>query len=265
MGSICNFIPAKGKDDLKPVYFVYETEFKKMRQPFLYPINYMFLVVKGEATLKLLGREYPLSEGMLFFGFPGVPFEVEGNENFTYFYISFMGLRGQELLNELGIDTLHPTRQGFDGIVDFWKNAIRRVNSRNAEILSESVLLYTLSFVNREEDESASKKSDTFIASLITYIDNNYTDPDMTLKKVADIFAYTDKYLSHVFKENMNINFSRYLTRLRVQKALELMNNGRRDITEIATESGFNDAGYFSKVFKKAVGKTPMEYIAGLA
>lgn len=261
LGGVCNFIPAKGKDDLKPVLFVYETEFKRLQQPFIYPINYIFLVVRGEATLKLLSHEYPLSEGTLFFGFPGVPFEIEGSDNFTYTYISFMGLRGREILKELGVDTLHPIRQGFEGLIDFWKNAIRRLDRRNAGILTESVLLYTLSYVKNEEDCDADDKGDAFIESLVSYIDNNYTDHDMSLKKVADIFAYTDKYLSHIFKERMQMNFSVYLTRLRLQKALELMRNGRRDVSEIALECGFSDASYFSKVFKKSVGKTPHEYI----
>lgn len=263
MGDVCNFIPAKGKDDLKSVFFVYETEFKKLRQPFIYPINYMFLAVRGTATLKLLGREHPLKEGTLFFGFPGVPFEIEGSENFTYTYISFMGLRGQEILNELGIDTMHPVRHGFEGQIEFWKNAIRRLDRQNARILTESVLLYTLSYV-KCDDGNTFNKSDAFIESIISYVDNNYTDHNISLKKVADIFAYTDKYLSHIFKERMQINFNVYLTRLRIQKALELMQNGRRDISEIAIQCGFSDAGYFSKVFKKIVGKNPKEYITNL-
>lgn len=262
MGGVCNFIPAKGKDDLRVIHFVYETEFKKLRQPFIYSVYYMFLVVRGEGKLKLLGKEYSLTEGTLFFGFPGVPFEIEGNDSLTYTYISFMGLRAQELLKELGIDTLHPSRQGFEGLIDFWKNAIRRIDRRNAAILSESVLLYTLSFVKgTEEDGDENEKNYGVIEGVISYVDNNYTDPDMSLKKVADIFAYTDKYLSHIFKERMQMNFSVYLTRLRLQKALELMRNGRRDVSEIALECGFSDASYFSKVFKKSVGKTPHEYI----
>ena len=266
MGGVCNFIPAKKNDDLKVVYFVYETDFKKLNQPFMYSTYYIFLVVRGEGRLKLLNKEYPLFEGTLYFGFPGVPFEIEGGDNFTYTYISFMGLRGQTLLKELGVDTLHPVRQGFDFLIDFWKSSLRRINCKNAGILSESVLLYTLSFIKGEDEEDSETVNNYgIIESLISYVDNNYTDPDMSLKKMADIFAYTDKYLSHLFKERMQINFSKYLTKLRLQKALELMNGGKRDVSKIAFECGFRDAGYFSKVFKLAFFKTPLEYISELS
>lgn len=264
MNSICNFIPAKGKDDLKVVHFVYETEFQKLRQPFVHSIYYMHLVVRGEGKLKLLSREYPLGVGTLFFSFPGVPFEIEGSSDLTYTYLSFMGLRAQELLRDLGVDTVHPVRYGFEDEIGFWKTSIRRIDRQNAGILSESVLLYTLSFLQGEGEDAKKDPDYGVIEGVVDYIDNNYTDPDLSLKKVADIFAYTDKYLSHLFKTQMQINFNKYLTRLRVQRAIERMSNGKRDVSEIAAECGFRESGYFSKVFKRMMGKTPLEYIGSL-
>jgi YesN/AraC family two-component response regulator len=99
------------------------------------------------------------------------------------------------------------------------------------------------------------------VEKIINYIDNNYNDPDMSLKKIADIFAYTDKYLSHLFKESMQMNFTQYLTRLRVQKALDLIGGGLRDTDEIALQCGYRDTVYFSKVFKKIMCSTPNAYI----
>ncbi len=265
MNSICNFIPAKGTDDLKVVHFVYETEFKKLRQPFLYPIYYMYLVVRGEGKLKLLNKEYRLGMGTLFFGFPGIPFEIEGSDDFTYMYLSFMGLRAHALFKERGLDTLNPTRHGFEGEIGFWKTAIRRIDRKNASVLSESVLLYTLSFIKGADDSLENAKDYGVIEGVLDYINNHYTEPDISLKKVADIFAYTDKYLSHIFKTRMKINFSKYLTRLRVQRALELMGDGLHDVTEISNACGFRDPSYFSKVFKRMMGKTPLEYGSDIA
>ena len=260
MNSICNFIPVKSAGDLKTVHFVLETEFKKMRQPFIFPIYYMHLVTRGEGVLKILSRSFQISKGTLFFAFPGVPYEIEGSDDLTYIYVSYMGLRAAELMSEMNITPSLPVREGFEAHVSFWKEAIQRINQKNANVLTESVLLYTLSYL-AGDDSTAPSKSSNLIENITYYIDNNYADPELSLKKIADIFAYTDKYLSHVFKEGTGMNFSEYLTRLRIQRAIDLIGRGARDVTQIAYESGYRDSVYFAKVFKRYVQKTPDKYI----
>lgn len=259
MDSICRFIPAKSGGDLKTVHFVLETEFKKMRQPFIFPIYYMHLITKGSGVLRALGRSYEIAQGSLFFAFPGVPYEIDGSDDLTYMYISYMGLRAADLMSQINASPSSPVVQGFERQIPFWKNAIQRINQKNANVLTESVLLYTLSYFSGEDD-GICLKSNNLIENVTSYIDNNYSDPDLSLKKIADIFAYTDKYLSHVFKENTSMNFSDYLTRLRIKRALELIGEGERDVSRIATESGYRDSVYFAKVFKKYLHKTPNEY-----
>lgn len=260
MNSICNFIPVKSGGDLKTVHFVLETEFKKMRQPFIYPIYYMHLVTKGEGILKTLNGCFNISQGSLFFAFPGVPYEIEGSDDLTYIYISYMGLRASELMAEMNIVPSLPVKQGFEAHIPFWKGAIQRITPKNANVLTESVLLYMLSYLTKDDGNIVSKNTN-LIENITYYIDNNYADPELSLKKIADIFAYTDKYLSHIFKEGTGMNFSEYLTRLRIQRAIDLIGKGLRDVSRIAYESGYHDSGYFAKVFKRYMQKTPNEYI----
>lgn len=260
MDSICRFIPAKSGGDLKTVHFVFETEFKKMRQPFIFPIYYMHLVTRGSGKLKVLDRSFEISVGSLYFAFPGVPYEIEGGDDLTYMYISYMGLRAADLMSQMGIAPSSPVIYGFESQIQFWKSSIQRITQKNANILTESVLLNTLSYLSGGEDDGCSK-SNNLIENITSYIDNNYGDPDLSLKKIADIFAYTDKYLSHVFKESTSMNFSEYLTRLRIKRALELIGEGEKEISRIALDSGYRDSVYFSKVFKRYLHKTPNEYI----
>jgi hypothetical protein len=183
MNSICNFIPAKNSGgNLKTVHFVYETEFKKLKQPFLHSIYYMHLVTRGDGILKLPSGEYRIEVGSLFFAFPGVPFEIYGSDDLTYMYISYMGLRAHEIAAELNISLERPAFYGFEEEVFFWKGAIQRIDSKNANLLSESVLLYTLSYLSDGEDIKHSSPNNV-LEKIINYIDNNYNDPDMSLKK----------------------------------------------------------------------------------
>ena len=140
MDSICRFIPAKSGGDLKTVHFVLETEFKKMRQPFIFPIYYMHLITKGSGVLRALGRSYEIAQGSLFFAFPGVPYEIDGSDDLTYMYISYMGLRAADLMAQINASPSSPVVQGFERQIPFWKNAIQRINQKNANVLTESVV-----------------------------------------------------------------------------------------------------------------------------
>ena len=266
MESICNFISAENGGDLKAVHFVYETEYKRLHWPRTSPIYILFLVARGTGTLNVNNiGSYPIKVGDLLLISPGMRYEITGSDDLTYFYISFFGMRASALLVEALPSQRQPIRTGLEELISFWRQAIRRIRSQNSHLISEGVLLYTLSYLFDKEPQNSLFQANSTISNVIRYVDHNYTDPTLNLKKTADIFGYTDKYLSHIFKVRMQMNFSKYLTRLRMQRALELMGEGRRDIASIARDSGFGDAGYFSKVFKRILGKTPLEYISDLA
>lgn len=261
MRSICNFIPAKNvADELKTVHFVYETEFEKMKQPFIYPIYYLHLVTRGSGTLKLGTSEYKLKSGSLYFAFPGVPYTVRSEGDFAYMYISFMGVKAAAMLDDMKISAEAPVYNAPSELIPLWWRSIQRVNGKNANVLTESVLLHTLSYIS-DGDEAEKTKCESVVENIISYVDNNYADSTISLKKIADIFAYTDKYLSHLFKENMKVNFNQYLTQLRVMRAVEIIGNGESNINAIARACGYNDSLYFGKVFKKIMHQSPREYI----
>lgn len=263
MDSICRFLPPKSvSGNIKTVHFVYETEFLLMKQPFIRPIYYLHLVTSGEATLKFSGKQYPLKEGTLFFFFSGVPYEIEGDENFRYTYVSFMGANVPEFLAEMGITVENSVFQGYSHLKELWLSSIVRVNNVNANILTESVLLNTLSYIakNKEKTEP-NKNSENLLSVIVDYVDTHYREKELSLKKVAKIFAYTEKYLSHFFKSKMGTGFNEYVNNLRLQNALNLIDEGNKSVAEIASKCGFSDPLYFSKVFKKRNNKAPTEYI----
>ena len=177
-------------------------------------------------------------------------------------YISFCGEGAGELLQHCGIRKENFVFSGFDRLIEFWQNCIRRINHVNANMLTESVLYYTLSFFHPDETRFLPPDRNTHVFdSILTYIDNNFSDPDLSLRKIADIFSYTEKYLSHLFKKNQGENFNAYLTRHRLAHAVECMDKGMVGLGEIASAAGYYDPLYFSKVFKKTYGMTPRLYI----
>ena len=261
--SICKFVPVKKyTGNIKTVNFVFETKFKKLKQPFYYPINYIFLVTSGTGILKMNGCNFPLSRGNLFFSFPQYFHEIDASDDFTYVYISFMGESVQGIFKELGITPEKPVYGGFDHLIEFWMNAIGRFTHNNSNLLTESVLLYTLSIMGEQEDAvNFNKTTENKFELIVYYIDNHYAENDISLKKIADIFNYTPKYLSYIFKKNMNVGFTEYINSLRIQHACSLIEGNISSISEIALSCGYSDPLYFSKVFKNKTGFSPQTYI----
>lgn len=95
-----------------------------------------------------------------------------------------------------------------------------------------------------------------------TYIHNNYQDKNLNLKQVATRFFLTGNYLSKQMKTHLGASFVEYVMQLRIQKAKELLEQEKNyyTIQEIASKVGYEDPHYFSRVFKKVTGKSPLQY-----
>lgn len=260
MEDICNFLPKKsGSGNIEYYHFVYESNFRKLRQPFFFTRYGAYLVFKGYGVLKTKSKEYQLNPGTMFFTFPSISFELSGNTSFTYLYITFNGEGAKPLLDTFGISDENCVFDGMEQLSSFWMTSIRRINPVNSIALTESVLLYSLSFIG--DSEKATQSTNRF-DSILSYVNENFSDPTLSVKKVADLFFYSEKYLSSLFVKNTGVKFTEYLNNLRVSHATTLADK-KLSITEISARCGFSDPLYFSKVFKKITGKSPSEYVKG--
>lgn len=86
---------------------------------------------------------------------------------------------------------------------------------------------------------------------------------NLTLEDVARQVYLSPFYLSHLFREELGITFIEYLTRVRMEEARKLLRGGGETIANVAARVGYEDASYFSKVFRKMYGVTPRQYRQG--
>lgn len=94
----------------------------------------------------------------------------------------------------------------------------------------------------------------------IRYLDNHYTDPLLSMDVVCDALGISISYLSTLFKKMLDTSFNKYLVKIRIEKAQELLRFSPQKIYEIAQSVGYNDVYYFSYSFKKYTGVSPKEY-----
>ncbi|WP_409341814.1 response regulator [Paenibacillus sp. MBLB4367] len=83
---------------------------------------------------------------------------------------------------------------------------------------------------------------------------------DLPLQSMADRMNVSESYFSRLFKKHVGVSFLEYITNLRVQAAKELLADPRFKMYEIAERVGYQDARYFSQIFRKSTGETPSEY-----
>lgn len=110
----------------------------------------------------------------------------------------------------------------------------------------------------------SSKKYSDFIEKIITCVEENLADANLSLKWIAGSHLYMNvDYLSKQFFKQTGYKFSQYLTQRRVEKAKELLLTcGQEKIYMIAEQVGCgNNPQYFSQIFKKQTGMTPTAYI----
>ena len=108
--------------------------------------------------------------------------------------------------------------------------------------------------------ETSDDEDNPLIIRVRMYIQKHFHEP-LSLTDLADIFDVSTSYLSSVFKSDRGESFTKFLMRLRMEKAAELLViNKVGKITDIAEEAGFSSVKYFDHSFKKYFGVTPNEY-----
>jgi AraC-like DNA-binding protein/ligand-binding sensor protein len=101
------------------------------------------------------------------------------------------------------------------------------------------------------------------IARAKEYIQEHQTE-NLRLGHVAKAVNTSTFYFCKMFKKVTGINFTDYLSRVRIEKSKNLLLNPNLRVSEIAFEVGFQSLTHFNRVFKKILGQSPTEYRAQL-
>jgi two-component system, response regulator YesN len=125
--------------------------------------------------------------------------------------------------------------------------------------LRPQILIDTISNVLAQISEIPKRKVNMKIEAIIKFIDNHLNE-DLTLTYVAEEMGLSSYYLSKIFKKELGINFVKYVTERKMEKAKELLKNIEIPIVNIAFEIGYPEPSYFTKVFKKVENMTPSQY-----
>lgn len=243
----------------------------------------MTLITSGEMIYRINHREYHVKKGDALFGnantlHAGTMFQ---EHDCTYISITFdsrllSGFEGslihskyvKPLVNDLSLSSYC-----FDGS-EAWHteitSAIQRIALQYGEKndTSELTILMELYTILRElhlhmhTDTSLSSydmRNYGRIRTILLFIENNY-DRELTLNEIANQIHVCKNECCRIFKSYMHQSLFEFILEYRIEKSIGLLMDGSYSISEISLMSGFNDSNYFSRVFKKQKGCSPLQY-----
>ncbi len=97
------------------------------------------------------------------------------------------------------------------------------------------------------------------VEELDAYIRDNCSD-EISNTEIGAIFGYHPFYVSRILKERKGLTLRQYIINYRIKASRRMLEVTSKTVSEIAEQTGFTDASYFTKIFKNAVGMTPKEY-----
>lgn len=160
-----------------------------------------------------------------------------------------------------GFDEFEYARQAISlGVAEYLLKPIKEAELK--EILKRYT--YPQAEIDATEADGKISVKDPLIADCLEILKDRYADPELDLTTVADKLAVNPDHLSRKLKQQTSLSFKEWLIKLRMQKSMELLQDGRYAIYEIAEMTGFSNQNYFSTAFKNYTGTSPTSYLENL-
>lgn len=127
--------------------------------------------------------------------------------------------------------------------------------------LEDSVRRILPKLIQNPSEEENLADSNRFVRETISYIEEQYSSPQLSIATIADNLRISQGYISRLFKKEMNMTIAAYITQVRMKKAALLLKNRQNyKVYEVCEMCGYSDVAYFSSLFRKIYQMTPTEF-----
>ena len=230
--------------------------------------TYVFqYTLSGTGNLEIDGKCYSLKAGEAFL--VEIPSEhryylPKDSDGWEFIFITLVGRKAMEcwryiLENNGPVLKISPESKLIQLLFGIYQDTIEN-KITDSYLASASAYEYIMECYRFVRDmENHKKDLSDQITKTLSYMQSHYAEP-LTLSDIAAVSGYSKYYLVKHFQEQLDTTPIKYLTKIRVQKAVDLLMTTRLSITEIADRVGYSNANYFNKVFRKAVGMAAGEF-----
>ncbi len=137
----------------------------------------------------------------------------------------------------------------------------RELSGMDADAVEEWMKKQSIMFHDALE-RARKDTSRSFVAEAKEYVRDHYREPDLSLDQVCSALGVSNSYFSSIFKKDTGTPFISYLTQYRMEEAGKILLSTDDKNYVVARSVGYQDANYFSYVFKKQFGMSPSRYRA---
>ena len=222
----------------------------------------------GRGFVTLHGERKEIAPGQLILIPPNLPHHYEADVSIPWniYWFHFSGNQAEEYATLLTPDPNEPVIQVAD--TDALLRQFEQLYSSVVTAFSDSALIQasvelaqTLTLINtlRTGRHRKSRQSEKRILKSIEYITHKYEQPH-TLEELAKQAGLSVPHYTALFHKQTGTSPLRYLTRVRIRHACELLDLTDQPISAIAQAVGYEDAFYFSRLFHKNTGHSPSNY-----
>lgn len=229
----------------------------------LYKIHYVHC---GKGKLFVNNKELPVQEGECFVLYPDtyLYYEADAITPWHYSWIAFDGTNAEYYLKRANIGKEDIVVKTFDRLT--LEDAFQKLMKINLSDVTKDLkfisLLYTIlsTFIPPEEKNSEKDYvSSEHIKSALKYIHEHYTE-NISITDIAAHLSLERKYFSRIFKEQLRMPPSVYLSNYRLSQACEMLETTNLSISEISQKIGYDNPFSFSRAFKKNYNLSPATY-----
>ena len=128
----------------------------------------------------------------------------------------------------------------------------------NRELLF-SKYIGTVSKADAEPEQETNSLDQQFILQIIAYTQNNISEPNLNVEKLADEFNLSRSQLYRKIKALTGLTANEFIRKIRLERAKKLLEASDNPVNEVSFSVGFSSPSYFSKCFKNHFGILPTE------
>lgn len=234
--------------------------------PFIRDHYLIHFIKRGKGTFQREDKIYNIGANQAFIIFPGEKTQYKANqkEPWEYYWIGFQGIESEKLLEKTLFSREKPVVSIKDEEVFEILERIVEIDSNetSGKYKEKGLVYYLMGEMVDENHEKNLEKCDMaegYVRLGVQHMNRNY-GRKITVASLAEHLKIDRSYLSRIFKAYIKVSPKEYLTRVRMERAKELLKTTNFQIGDIAMSVGYKDLFTFSKAFKAYTGANPSDF-----
>lgn len=218
---------------------------------------HMLFICDGDCQIFYADKPYTLKKGNIVFYPPNVRQKYILNKNAKSIWLHFNGFEVENILSDAKI-SFGVHKISYSPLLEKMLLQLIAEHNNKSEITNEKGLLLSFLF-SLGKTINNDYCTESKLSDCIRFITTHY-NINIPVNELAKSCNLSESRFLHIFKTATGMSPHLYQQELRLNNAMLLLSSTKLSVSEISTQSGYSDPLYFSRIFKRKTGMSPMKY-----